>query len=103
MTYDSTMPLAPLYRQWMRFQVIEISRTVDGTDVQLFFGIPTSEEETWTHWPNAENMKSGLQGLIDGLNDTEAHSAAVTGAAIYPYWDTEEAEWAIYEALWLGQ
>lgn len=103
MTYDSAMPLAPLYRQWMRFQVIEISRAMGGTGVQLFFGIPTSEEETWTHWPDAENMKSALQGLIDGLNDAEAQSAAVTGVAIYPYWDTDEAEWAIYEALWLGQ
>jgi hypothetical protein len=103
MTYDSTMPLAPLYRQWVRFQVIEISRAVDGTGVQLFFGIPTSEEETWTHWPDAENIRSGLQGLIGGLNDAEAQSAAVAGAAIYPYWDTDEAEWAIYKALWLGQ
>lgn len=103
MTYDSTMPLAPLYRQWVRFQVIEISRAMDGTSVQLFFGIPTSEEETWTHWPDAENIRSGLQGLIDGLNDAEAESAAVAGVAIYPYWDTGEAEWAIYKALWLGQ
>jgi hypothetical protein len=103
MTYDSAMPLSMLYRQWMRFQVIEISRAVDGTGTQLFFGIPTSEERTWTHWPGAENMKSGIQGLIDGLNDAAAESAAVTGVAIYPYWDTQEAEWAVYKALWLGQ
>lgn len=103
MTYDSAMPLALLYRQWMRFQVIEISRAVDGTGVQLFFGVPTSEEKTWTHWPGAENMESGLQGLIDGLNDAEAQSANVTGVAIYPYWDTDKTEWAVYKALWLGQ
>lgn len=102
MTYDSALPLPVLYRQWMRFQVIEISNAVDGTGVQLFFGIPTSEEKTWTHWPSAENMRSGLQGLIDGLNDAKAQAAAVTGVAIYPYWDTDKAEWAIYEALWLG-
>ncbi|RLC55583.1 MAG: hypothetical protein DRI80_17600 [Chloroflexota bacterium] len=103
MTYDSAMPLALLYRQWMRFQVIEISRAVDGTGVQLFFGIPTSEERTWTHWPGAENMRSGLRGLIEGLNDAEARPAAVTGVAIYPYWDTGETEWVVYETLWLGQ
>lgn len=101
MAYDSAMPLAPLYRQWMRYQVIEISRAVSGTGVQLFFGVPTSEERTWTHWPNAENMKSGLQGLVDGLNDAEAQADAVAGTAIYPYWDTDGSEWATYEALWL--
>jgi spore germination protein YaaH len=101
MTYDSAMPMAPLYRQWVKFQVIEISRAVSETDVQLFFGIPTSEERTWTHWPNAENIKSGLQGLVDGLNDAETQADVVTGAAIYPYWDTCEREWAIYEAFWL--
>ena len=102
MIYDSAMPCAYLYRQWTRFQVIAITRAVDGTGVQLFLGIPTSEEQTWTHWPRAENMRSGLQGLIDGLNDAEAQPLAVTGVAVYPYWDTEESEWAIYEALWLA-
>jgi len=103
MTYDSAMPLAMLYRQWARFQVIEISRAVDDTEVQLFFGIPTSEEKTWTHCPDAESMKSGLQGVIDGLNDAKAQSAVTTGVAIYPYWDTDEAEWDIYKSLWLEQ
>jgi hypothetical protein len=102
MTYDSAMPLACLYRHWTRFQVIEISRTVDGTGAQLFFGIPTSEEKTWTHWPQAENMRSGLEGVIDGLNDAGSRPAAVAGVAIYPYWETDEAEWRIYEELWLG-
>lgn len=103
MTYDSAMPWALLYRQWVRFQVIEISRVVDGMGVQLFFGIPTSEEKTWTHYPWAENMRSGLEGVIDGLNDAAARPAAVTGVAIYPYWETDKAEWRIYEELWLGR
>jgi len=103
MTYDSAMSWAFLYRQWTRFQVIEISRVVEGIDVQLFFGIPTSEEKSWTHWPRAENMSSGLEGIVDGLNDAEARPAAVTGVAIYPYWETDEAEWRVYEELWLDR
>ncbi len=103
MTYDSAMPLACLYRHWTRFQVIEISRAVDGTGVQLFFGVPTSEEETWTHRPEAENMNSGLRGVIDGLNDGDSRPAVVAGVAIYPYWETDEGEWRIYEELWLGR
>ncbi len=103
MTYDSAMPLAFLYRQWMQFQVVEISRAVEGTGVQLFFGVPTYEERSWTHRPSVENMRAGLEGIIAGLNDKEARPAAVTGVAIYPYWETNKAEWTVYEALWLGQ
>ena len=101
MTYDSAMPYSLVYCQWVRFQVIEVSQAVDGTGVQVFFGIPTSEERTWTHWPWAENMRSGLKGLIDGLNDDKTRSAVVTGVAIYPYWETDDAEWRVYEKLWL--
>lgn len=101
MTYDSAMPYSLLYRQWVRFQVIEVSHAVDGTGVQLFFGIPTSKERTWTHWPWAENMRSGLKGLIDGLNDAKSRPAIVKGVAIYPYWETDDAEWRVYEELWL--
>jgi len=103
MTYDSGLPLPELYRQWGRFQVIEISRAIDGTGVDLLFGIPTSEEKTWSHWPNAENMMSGLLGVIDGLNDADARPSAVTGVAVYPYWETDATEWATYESLWLDR
>jgi hypothetical protein len=103
MTYDSGLPLPQLYRQWVRFQVIELSRALNGIDIDLFLGIPTSEEKTWTHWSNAENMESGLQGVIDGLNDADARPSAVTGVAIYPYWETDATEWATYESLWLGR
>ncbi len=102
MIYDSAMPFAALYRHWSRFQVVKISQAVNGTGVDLFFGIPTSEEKTLTHSTIAENITSGLQGIINGLNDAEAHPSAVTGVAIYPYWETDEAEWSIYQRLWLG-
>jgi len=103
MVYDSGLPLSALYRQWGHFQVIGTSRAVDGIDVDLLFGIPTSEEKTWTHLPSAENMTSGLQGVIDGLNDAEARPSIVAGVAIYPYWETDATEWATYESLWLGR
>lgn len=102
MTYDSGMGTAALYRQWSRFQVIQISKAVAGTGVELFIGIPTSEENSFVHNIEAENMLSGLTGVIAGLNDNAAQPDAVTGLAIYPYWETDEAEWRLYEALWLG-
>jgi hypothetical protein len=106
MTYDSSLPLPVLYRLWSRFQVIGISRALaDGAGqkpLELFFGVPTSEERTATHQPEAENMVSGLLGIVDGLNDDEARPAVVTGVAIYPEWETDDAEWRSYESLWLG-
>jgi Glycosyl hydrolases family 18 len=103
MTYDSTMPVPRLYEQWARFQVIGITRATQGTGARLLFGVPTSEEETFTHHPRAENMRSGLHGVIAGLNDADAMSQAVTGVAIYPHWETDAAEWAVYDRIWLGK
>jgi hypothetical protein len=103
MTYDSTLDSQWLYQQWSRFQVIQISQAVADTGAELLIGVPTSEELTATHKPHAETMSSGLLGIIDGLNDAEARPAAVTGVAIYPYWETDAAEWSIYDKLWLGK
>ena len=84
MVYDSGLPLAWMYRQWVTFEVVSISRALEGIDVELLIGIPTSEEATDTHHPGAENMRSGLQGTINGLNDKAARPLAIDGVAIYP-------------------
>jgi len=101
MVYDSAMPHPALYQYWTRFQVIEISRAVQTSKVELLFGFPTSEEQNFTHRPAAENMASGLRGTLDGLNDLAAVPSVVTGVAIYPDWETDAAEWRLYEELWL--
>ena len=103
MTYDSGLPLPSLYRRWVSMQVVQLSRAVDGIQVELFIGVPTSEEWTPTHWPSAENMASGLKGVIDGLNDPNALPSAVSGVAIYPHWEMDDGEWVLYESLWLNR
>jgi hypothetical protein len=103
MTYDSGLPLPSLYRRWVSLQVIQLSRAVDSTQVELFVGVPASEERTLTHWPEAENITSGLQGVIDGLTDPGVRPSAVTGVAIYPYWEMDARKWASYESLWLNR
>ena len=102
MTYDSALPHALLYRQFARFEAIEITQALQEADVEVLLGVPTSEEETASHRPYAENMESGLQGIIDGLNDHDSYPSVITGVAIYPYWETDPTEWASYERLWLG-
>jgi spore germination protein YaaH len=103
MTYDSGLPLPSLYRHWVSMQVVQLSQAIDDVPVELLIGLPTSEEWTLTHWPNAENITSGLQGVIDGLSDPNAQPSVVAGVAIYPYWEMDADEWASYESLWLNR
>jgi hypothetical protein len=102
MTYDSALPLPSLYRWWVDKQVVYISQAPADLPVDLFIGIPASEEETITHRPKAETMTSGLLGVIDGLNSPNAVPSAVTGMAIFPYWEVDTDEWLAYETLWLS-
>ena len=92
MTYDSRIPLAPLHRVVQRHQVIATSRALDGLNVDLLIGVPTSEECTVSHWSNAETMEAGLLCVVDGMNDAEARPQVVTGVAIYPEWETDDEE-----------
>jgi hypothetical protein len=103
MVYDSAMPTSGLYRYWTKFQVIALSRALVYSDVRLFIGIPTSDEVSSTHKPGAENIRSGLRGTVDGLNDWATWADVVTGVAVYPYWETDVREWRIYQSLWLGE
>jgi hypothetical protein len=103
MTYDSTLRSPWLYEQWMHFQVIGITRAVQETRARLLIGVPTFEEATWSHVPLAENMRTGLRGLVAGLNDAGAAPSVVNGVAIYPHWETDISEWAEYDKLWLGR
>jgi len=103
MTYDTMLPLPALYRLWTRRQVVEITQALAGGKVRVFIGVPTSEEKTLTHFPKAENMASGLTGVLDGLASNSARPEVVTGVAVYPFWETDAAEWGTYEHLWLDK
>lgn len=103
MAYDSHAPIGWFYAQWVRFQVIALTGALRDAGVDVFVGIPTSEEHTLSHNPAAENMATGLAGLLAGLNDLDSRPGVVTGIAVYPYWETSEDEWAVYEASWLGK
>ncbi|MBX3065049.1 MAG: hypothetical protein KF726_18860 [Anaerolineae bacterium] len=107
MSYDSGIGAEAnwLYRQWMRFQVIQLTNALQNvaSPPQLLLGVPVSEEHTSTHDPTVENIETALRGIIDGLNDAEAIPALVTGIAIYPHWEISDVEWTEYESRWLGQ
>jgi hypothetical protein len=103
MTYDSALTSPYLYEKWTQHQTVWLSRALAQSGIEVLMGVPTSEEWTATHNPFAENMTSGLQGVIAGLNDADAIPGVITGVAIYPAWETDAAEWDIYRTLWLGR
>jgi spore germination protein YaaH len=100
MTYDSAMPSPWMYRLWTHGQVLRLAQTLKGSGVRLFIGVPTSEERTFTHNPAAENITSGLMGVRDAIDYCRICAQAVTGVAIYPYWETDESEWETLNRLW---
>lgn len=103
MTYDSGALTPGMYRRWARGQTALLTGTLaEEADVRLFIGVPTSEEHTATHRPWAENMRSGLLGVREGLARAGEDAHAVTGVAIYPYWETDAEDWAAYKRLWLA-
>lgn len=103
MAYDSHAPFGFWYEQWVRHQVINLTNSLHETSAEILIGIPTSEEHSSSHDPAIENMRTGLSGLLAGLNDLDTQSDKISGVAIYPYWETTDDEWQTYAELWLGQ
>jgi hypothetical protein len=102
MVYDSGLHIAWPYRELMRFEVIGISQAINGTGVEVLFGVPVSVEVSNTHDPNIENIQNGLQGVIDGLNDHDSVPSVVGGISIYPQWEMDTSKWSFYKTYWLG-
>ena len=101
MVYDSTLPWAWAYRAWTCAETIRLSRALADAGIRLYIGIPTSEEETYTHHPEAENISSGIDGVLCALKLCRSCAAMVTGLAVYPYWETDAQEWGTFEMMWL--
>ena len=93
MTYDSYMFHPALYRLWMREQVRGISSSVENSDVELLIGISVSQETTFSHQPNVENLANGLAGLCTGLS-----SKNVQGIAVYADWDFAPSDRQVWQA-----
>ena len=100
MAYDSRLSIDWLYRELLRFEVINLSHAASGTGVEVLVGIPASAEATVSHNPSVENIENGLQGLIDGLNDFDTVPDVIHGLSIYPAWEMDAAKWSAYNSQW---
>ena len=66
MTYDSALPLPNLFIQYQRAQTRELVKALAGAgDLELLVGVPTYSDKRWNFHEAAENMGSGLQGVIE--------------------------------------
>jgi len=97
MTYDSGMPCPALYRLWMREQVRGIGHSLSESEVELLIGVSVSQEATFTHHPQAENLRSGLAGISAGLSRYTDAGALVDGVAVYAAWEANEVDWRMWE------
>jgi hypothetical protein len=104
MTYDSYAPTADAFRLFQREQTLGVLGAVAGTDVEILIGVPTYHEPRPNHNPRAENVETGLRGVADALARLpDGGRKPFAGVAVYAHWETDEAEWARYRALWRGQ
>lgn len=104
MAYDTAMPTAGAYQLFVKEEtqhILAIARSVQHPP-QVLIGLPTyTGDSVWFH-ASAENMTSGLNGVVSGLN-SDTTTQPFTGVAIYRLGVTSEASWASYNHLWLGQ
>lgn len=110
MTYDTNFNEPRLYTWWVEQQTIALSRFLSAADAavasaaadaagnaaeptELFIGLPSYDEGASIN-PAAENLQSGLAGFRLGVQNLRSKSGAITGVAIYPYWEMDDSEWA---------
>lgn len=104
MAYNTAMPTAGLYSLTVKQETANILNAArqarHAPDVLI--GVPTYTGNGFWYHDSAENMESGLQGVIAGLN-SDRDTSPFVGVAIYRLATTNSAEWADYERLWLGK
>lgn len=91
MTYDTGFKDPDFYSWWVEQQTVALSNRL-APDVQLLIGIPCYSEGA--HFdPKAENLSSALLGYERGIQNLRTNAEAVTGLAVYPFWEMDEGEW----------
>ncbi len=101
MVYDTSISKKWLYKWLVKEQVIWITSFLDEADV--FIGIPTYDYGDPRPWfdHEIENVRTGLEGIIKGLNNLRSNPDRFAGVAVYPYWEFDEENRKAYRELWL--
>lgn len=99
MAYETSIKKTWLYKWLIKEQTIWLTNLL--RDREVFIGIPSYDKATQSFDPRVENVENGLGGILAGLNDIRSDEKNFAGVAIYPYWETDEKEWEVYDRLWL--
>ncbi len=104
MTYDTGMPTAGAYQVYVQQETKHILAAISTAKhpPQLLIGVPTYSGDTLFFHDSAENMTSGLAGVTAGLNSSP-DTRPFIGVAIYRLAVTSDADWQVYDHVWLGQ
>ena len=101
MTYDTGLPTTWLFSTYMAWQTDEVVRAV-GKQVTVFMGVPTYDDGAfWNFHPSAENVRSGIRGVRQGLDRLDDDKTRNVGIAVFAEWITDDAEWRTYTSEWL--
>jgi hypothetical protein len=104
MIYNTAMPSPQLYQlavQQETKHILDAARSARRPP-QVLMGLPAYPGSNFWFHDSAENMRTGLDGVIAGLNSNH-DTSAFTGVAIYRYGFITDADWTTYSQLWLGK
>lgn len=104
MVYNTGVPAPQLYQITVQQETTHILDAVRSAShpPRVLIGLPTyTGDSLWFH-SSAENLTTGLSGVVAGLNSNRDTHPFV-GVAIYRYGLTTNADWDQYNALWLGK
>jgi hypothetical protein len=101
MTYENSIRSPSLYRYFVRQEVIWMSRVL--THARLLIGLPTYDKASPTFYPEAENIRNGLLGVVDGLNSWKMKRGVFEGVSLYGSWTTDDREWKTFHDLFISQ
>ncbi|MEO8611505.1 MAG: hypothetical protein ABI690_26640 [Chloroflexota bacterium] len=96
MDYDSGLFFPSDYRGWMAYQVRASAAVLAQSHTELFIGVPASEEQTPSHQVTTEYLANALYGVRLGISQSQDYEA-ITGIAVYPYWEISDGEWALLD------
>ncbi len=101
MTYENSIHAGWLYQYFLKHEVIWLTQLLKDYDNILLIGLPTYDTKTPSFDPKAENIYSGLKGVVEGLNNWRSHGEPFEGVALYGSWTTDTEEWKTMERLFL--
>ena len=103
MSYDSAIPFANLYIKYVGWQTAQVMDVLsDVADCDVLIGVPSYDTHTFWH-TSAENLGSGLQGVIESLRDMRQMGVMppnFKGVAIFEAGTTSPEEWSTYDHIW---